>query len=281
MCRSLRVFDKEGRLLSNSLVVDAGFSVGMQVVRKADEVSGTIVDISADKVKLRLAGGKLREASSEAFVQGKWKKYNPKTEPVKLNWWPCSPLSSQDFVHAAVKGYLLSFLHEQFEELMKATRKQVEVYVKPGKDVKVTSQFGVGALKLSVATNRVDFRLEGESLLQGAIRVGLTKGVGPNMKQQFVVSILPAFNAQNFANPAWAMKCSADREEANMELRGPNNGWDKQRLGCSTASIALPVFENYKALEAGESLIYFSPHTRASHDVETLTPVSKKARTQT
>ncbi|CAE7205345.1 unnamed protein product [Symbiodinium sp. CCMP2592] len=272
---SLRMFDQEGGLVTSSRVSDLGFAVGMKVVRKADEQQGTIMEMSADKVRLKLSDGKLYEASSESFVQGRWKEYVVKPEPVLCkDWLNFSPPKSEEFIIAGVKGLVFPSMWHQYENLK---NEKFDVFLKPSKDVQVKSTYNVHSLKLAIASPRVDCRLVSETLPPGALQVGLFATAGS--KPTHTISVLPTFQApkagSGFINPLWLIKSTSDREEGNLEIVGANK---QQKLTCLSTSVNLPMVRNYKKLQAADSLVLFRPDQHKAEEIENLQPVQKKAR---
>lgn len=270
------MFDEEGGLLTSSRVSDLGFAVGMKVVRKADEQEGTIMEMSADKVRLKLGDGKLYEASSESFVQGRWKQHVAKAEPVLFkDWVKFSPPKSEEFSIAVVKGLVFQSMWQQYEDLKK---ENLDVFLKPSKEVQVKSNHPVHTLKLPIASTRVDCRIVSEKLPPGAVQVALLATAGN--KATHTISVLPTFQApkagstQGFMNPVWIMKCTSDYEEGNVEIFGGN----KQKLTCASTSVNLPFVRNYKKLQQGDSLVLWRPDQQKSEEVEALQPVVKKAK---
>ncbi|CAE6957734.1 unnamed protein product [Symbiodinium sp. CCMP2592] len=63
---------------------ELGFQVGNMVMRKADEVVGTIKKMTADHVDLVLQDFSACRVSSQSFVEGLWRHHVPKAEAVPL-----------------------------------------------------------------------------------------------------------------------------------------------------------------------------------------------------
>ncbi|CAE7368193.1 unnamed protein product [Symbiodinium sp. CCMP2456] len=277
--KSLRVYDDTGKLVSNSRVVDLGFKAGNEVIRKADDMKGTIMEITADKVRLKLTDGKEYEASSQSFVDNKWKMYVPKAEPVLFKeWTKFSPLRSEDFSIAVVKGIVFQSMHEQYETLKVD---DLDVFLKPSKNVQVKKSYNINILKLPIATAKVTIA---ETVPAGAVQLAVL-AVGTSQKGTHRISMQAHFQApktessqQGFINPVWLMKSTTDRDEANMELHWTSKSASNQKLTCKSASMILPIVRNFVKLEAGDDLVLWRPDTGKTDVIEALEPVTKKAR---
>ena len=267
-------------MLINARVLDLGFSVGMGVIRKADEVEAKIHAIEADEVHLMLSDGQVVRVSSDSFVSGKWKVHKPKQEPVPLaDWSKHAPSHSVDLLLAGMKGVVISALRLQYQDFK--AEKFLEVYIKPSKNVCVTKAFSAASLKIPVTTTRVEIRRADQDAPHAGILAG--KVALPDHSEAFVY-LLPSFVAPKddgsigFLSPAWAMRVSSERSECNMEIRGPSKAWHKQKLSTDVSAVSLPVVTNFQQLSAGESLVLFRPELAKAEPVEALQPVAKKPR---
>ncbi|CAE7809241.1 unnamed protein product [Symbiodinium sp. CCMP2592] len=81
---ALRKFDSTGALVNDARLQELGFQVGNMVMRKADEVVGTIKKMTADHVDLVLQDFSACRVSSQSFVEGLWRHHVPKAEAVPL-----------------------------------------------------------------------------------------------------------------------------------------------------------------------------------------------------
>ncbi|CAE7278603.1 unnamed protein product [Symbiodinium sp. CCMP2456] len=278
---SLRIFNEEGKLLSDSRVADLGFKSGMEVIRKADDTKGTIVDISSENVRLKMADGKMYEASAQSFVDGKWKQHVPKQEPTLFKEWATySPVKNDELTMSVVRGLVSSSMIEQYTSMK---LDQLDVFLKPSRDVQVKSSFAVHGLKLPIASSRIDFRVHGEKIPSGSFQVALMVGAS-STKPSHTISVQPFVQApkegskQGFLNPAWIMKCTSDYDEGNMEFHCSGKNWANQKLSSTSTSMTLPVIRNYTKLESGDSLVLYRPELAKTQEVETLQPVSKRPR---
>ncbi|CAE7698797.1 unnamed protein product [Symbiodinium sp. CCMP2592] len=275
---TLRLYDDTGKLLSNSRVVDLGFQPGKEVIRKADDVKGTIIEITADKVRLKLTNGKEYEASSQSFVDNKWKIFVPKVDPVLFKeWTKYGPLRSEEFVISVIKGLAYRCMYDQYESLKVD---DLDVFLKPSKDVQVKKSYNTNILKLPIATARVHV---GETVPAGAVQLAVL-AAGASSKVTQVMSMQGYFqgpktdSSQGFINPVWLMKSTTDRNEANMELHWTSKAASSQKLTCKSASMVLPIVRNFVKLDAGDSLVLWRPEMGKTETIETLQPVTKKAR---
>ncbi|CAE7242610.1 unnamed protein product [Symbiodinium microadriaticum] len=246
---ALRLYDGAGKLVNNARVIDMGFAVGMEVVRKADDAQGKILSISPDTVELQMSSG-VCTVSAESFVENKWKKHTPKQEPQTLpDWWLSSPHASADFLATVVKAQVTIALQVQYDEFVKQ-EKSLEIFVKPSRDVQVKKPFAAQALRMPVASTRLDVRAASSKAPGGAVQLGSIKASG-------VDDLL---------------------DECNCEIWGPK-GWEKQQLKANSSKIMLPFIRNFIRVEKGDSLILHRPELAKTETVEALVPVKKKQRT--
>ena len=280
--RSLRIFDSHGVLLNNARVTDLGFEVGQDVLRKADGVVAKIDKITPDFVHLISAqDGALVRASSESFVTGKWKKHVPKADPQLLEGWAAySPGNSQEMLCSVIKGAVFKAMLEQYYEFKHEDA--IQIFLKPSRDVKVCKGFQCHHLKLPCATSRLEIKSQGDKVAQGALQLGKLKvGTGKDliMFMTPVVQMPKVDGAVAFVNPAWVMRTTTDRDEANMELSGSGrSGWSNQQLHNPSSKIALPIIRNFKALSEGDSLVLYRPDLAKSEVVEELQPLAKRRK---
>ncbi|CAE7536952.1 unnamed protein product [Symbiodinium necroappetens] len=276
---SLRVYDETGKPVSNSRVVDLGFQPGNEVIRKADDMKGTIMEISAESVRLRLTDGQEYLASSQSFVDGKWKQHVQKAEPVLFkDWRKYDPVHSTEFTIGVVKGVVFHSMYEQYETLKVD---DLDIFLKPTKNVQVKKSYNINILKLPIATARVNV---GETVPAGAVQLAVL-AAGATNKETHKIYMQAHFQGpktdssqQGFINPVWLMKSTTDRDEANMELHWTSKTSMNQKLTCKSASMTLPIVRNFVKLDAGDSLVLWRPDMGKSESIEVLEPVKKKAR---
>ncbi|OLQ00277.1 hypothetical protein AK812_SmicGene17089 [Symbiodinium microadriaticum] len=275
--KSLRVYDETGKLVSNSRVVDLGFQPGNEVIRKADDMKGTIMEISAENVRLRLTDGQEYLASSQSFVDGKWKQHVQKAEPVLFkDWRKYDPVHSAEFTIGVVKGVVFRSMYEQYETLKVD---DLDIFLKPSKNVQVKKSYNINILKLPIATARVNV---GETVPAGAVQLAVL-AAGATNKETHKIYMQAHFQGpktdssqQGFINPVWLMKSTTDRDEANMELHWTSKTSMNQKLTCKSASMTLPIVRNFVKLDAGDSLVLWRPDMGKSESIEVLEPVKKK-----
>lgn len=162
----LRNLDASGRLFNDAMLKDAGFTVGMTVKRKSDDVQGEIKSMSGSHVTLLVEGAE-KTASSESFLNGDWKEVRCKPEAEEItDWMTFQPSCSEEFFLAALKGKVI---HHLFTKCVDQP-KDIEIYEKP-KSVHASKNFPAKALKIPLSTFRVDIRPE-EKCAAGAVCLG-------------------------------------------------------------------------------------------------------------
>ncbi|CAE7836393.1 unnamed protein product [Symbiodinium sp. CCMP2592] len=257
---------------------ELGFQVGNMVIRKADEVVGTIKKMTADHVDLVLQDFSACRVSSQSFVEGLWRHHVPKAEAVPLpDWSAHAPSVSKDFVFSCVKSVVLLQMREQWMAFTEATA--LDVFVKP-RDVQVSKDFGQGKLCLPVTSPRLDIRSSSSTSPSGSIKAGCIK----TSSEDHILYILPMVqfpkdgqgSGQGFVNPTWIMRTTSDRTEANMEVVGKGS----EKLTPDYRKIQLPYVKNIRKVSAGQSLLLYRPETGKPEQPEALRPLSKKLRTQ-
>ncbi|CAE7256769.1 unnamed protein product [Symbiodinium sp. CCMP2592] len=247
---ALRLYDGAGNLVNNARVIDMGFAVGMDVVRKADDAQEKIISISPDTVELEMSSG-VHTVSAQSFVDNKWKKHTPKQ------------------VFIAMQGQYHDFVKHE---------KSFQILVKPSRDVQALKAFAHGTLRLPVASTRLDVRAASSKAAGGAVQLGCIKGFGSEDMILYVMPVvqLPKDGSGGFLNPSWVMRVSTERDECNCELAGPK-GSEKQSLKPGSSKFLLPYVRNFIRIDKGESLVLHRPELAKAETVETL--VLKKQRT--
>ena len=285
--RVLRVYDSSGVIVNNARVKDLGFDVGQVVFRKADGFIGKIDKITAEYVHLLGDDGTLVRASSETFVEGRWRQHVAKPEAVVLEeWFRYSLLHASDVAASIVKGAVHHAMIEQYKEFCK-WEKQMMIYIKPTRDVQVLADFKPRALKIPVATPKVEIKPVGWPQSQGSIQVATYGPMAGESVEGYVVYILP-YSALpkdgllgGSVNPAWIMKTSSNTDDCNMEVVGSTSKkeWWTQSLNPHACKVShLPVLRNSRALKAGESLVLFRPESAKTEEVEQLQPLAKRRK---
>ena len=119
--RALRLFDDSGNIANSARVLDHGFEIGMTVMRKAD--------ITPDHVILSMDGHDF-QASSESFIENKWKRHQVAKDPEELtDWVQHSCLKSLDFSMGITRGAILKAMLEQYSAF--GDEKNLRVFLKP------------------------------------------------------------------------------------------------------------------------------------------------------
>ena len=274
--RALRLYDGAGNIINDARVTDMGFSVGMEVVRKADDAQGKIISISPNTVELQMSSG-VHTVSAESFIENKWKQHTPKQDPKALSeWWLSSPHVSLDFVAATVKARITISMQGQYDDFVKH-EKSLEIFAKPSKDVQVKKTFAANTLRLPIASPRLEVRPASSKVTGGAVQLGSIQVSG---SEDLVVHLVPTVQfprdgSGGFVNPTWVMRVSTQRDDCNCEISGPK-GWEKQYFKGSNSKILLPFVRNFDRVEKGDSLILHRPELAKTEAVETLVPVKKQ-----
>ncbi len=253
------------------LVKAAGFTIGMNVLRKQDKVNASILDVGNDVVTLLVDADEVT-VSADSFLKGLWKEAVAKKEPENVDWVKVAPNKSEPLYQMAMKGFVAQAMLDQWGELMKQPD---QFQVMNPKNVKVSEEFSKHKLQLSCATNKILMeRNEGDP--SPGLQVGVTKGYRVILQPS---NVFPKDEApeQGFLNPFWVMKTCEKKDDCNMEIHGLTSNRDLDSLG-DDESIPLPVARNFKKVGAGESLILFSKAAKRTDPVETLEPKAKRHR---
>ena len=136
--RVLRKYDNTGSPVNNARVRELGFDVGVQVIRKADEVIATVEEIKPEVVTLKMPDDSLVTVSSESFISGKWRRHSEKPQPTLLvDWWTSSPASSPEFLAATIKGRVMLAMLQQYEAWKH--EKSLQIFTNPSRFRKKTA----------------------------------------------------------------------------------------------------------------------------------------------
>ena len=100
------------------LVKAAGFTIGMNVLRKQDKVSARILDVGNDVVTLLVDADEVT-VSADSFLKGLWKEVVAKKEPEKVDWVKVAPDNSEPLSQIAMKGFVAQAMLDQWAEIMK------------------------------------------------------------------------------------------------------------------------------------------------------------------
>lgn len=148
------------------MLKEAGFTIGMTVKRKSDDVQGEIKSMSGSQVILLVEGAE-KTASSESFLNGDWKQVRCKPEAEEfIDWMKFQPSCSEEFFLAAMKGKVI---HHLFTKCVDQP-KEIQIYEKP-RSVYATKNFPAKSLKMPLSSFRVDIRPD-EKCVVGAVCLG-------------------------------------------------------------------------------------------------------------
>jgi hypothetical protein len=232
------------------MVRDAGFDVGMRVVRKADQCEAEIVRMLAEIVELKKEDGTLWQASAQAFVSGQWKRQPPKKDEVKISWTDVG--DSLDFQAAVLRSRVLLALQEQHASCKDS--KKVEIFIRPVRDVQAQGPHAVGKLRLPCTTTKVEIKPASHPPPANAICIGAAR----DFQEETLVYLMPAVTlpkeGEACTSPVWMMKTTCDKDEGNMEILPKQ--LHKQKI---RSPVQAPYVSNFRKLAAGESLILYRP----------------------
>ena len=252
LSRSVHLLDDHGNAVTGARVRSRGFDVGQRVERKADGASGVITEITAEHVVLQTAGGQLKEATAEGFVEGLWQKRDGArlghSRRPRLGGIPALPPAFPDLrsPQAAARG---------------------------SREIRALQDFAAKGLVMPVTTTRVDIKREEDAEHGAGLIIG--KVVWNTIKFVLVLqpaTVWPTSSGEGFVNPAWVMKTTTSREEANMEVSFPAGKKGKE-------PFQLPVIRNFCKVTQDSVLVL---HRKAKEqEPEELKPVPKKRRQET
>lgn len=147
------------------MLVDAGFSTGMVVKRKQDELQGTIRSMSATLVTLELEDGSMKTAQASSFLQGLWKEVKGKQDPVEVVGYPGKEIQKSIFT-SIIKGRVFLALSQKWDQ-----PDSVKLFAKP-KGVFALKSFRAKSLKLPLVTSKVELRSNQREQSLGYVCVG-------------------------------------------------------------------------------------------------------------
>ena len=263
--RSLHELDDQGNVVNAARVPAKGFRVGDFVERKIDGKQGRIHIITASHVRLEIDGN-VWQATAESFVKGDWKQAVERKEAVQmLDWHLAAGTNSKEFQVLLLKGDVMKALAKQRNE-MSEDFKQLEVFRQP-RDVKVKCDIPLRNLVLPCTTTKVGVQDADHEVPQGAILIGKTSLAGVSLHITLTGATSwpcgDCGDAGSFLSPAWLMRTTPVREDANMEI-----------VAKATDPFSLPTVRNFKRLLAGTPLLLHRPVQQETP--ETLQPMSKK-----
>jgi hypothetical protein len=263
----MREFDAEGKMLNpDQPLHDAGFGVGVSVIRKQDKLVGTI-SFLGEPSKVMTHAGQVIDVPVSKLVED-WK---PQTQQAKDDEEElCKPELSRCAADKAQAFRILVEKQSIIKELDLLSAKypinveKLKVMVKP-REVYVRSACKKHELVLVPITLKVDHKKarddEGSVPLaaldlgvRGDVRLLLnSSNQQPNAKK----------NVLGFVAPFWWITTSIDKDDCNMELH------------CFK-DFSAPVARNFSALQPGDRLVLHRP---AKDDVaEKEKPMSRKRK---
>lgn len=148
----IRDYTDDGRLISNAMVLDAGFEKGSTIVRKSDGMQATIKDITTKKVVATcLDDGTDYNLDVDKLIGGDWK-HQPKAkvqEPVK------DPHAWKDLMNVSViKATVVQRLQRALNQ-HRDQNKNLELFQKP-KGVTAAADIAKDKCVLIPLTNKVE-----------------------------------------------------------------------------------------------------------------------------
>lgn len=160
----LRFLDDDGRLVTPSMLTEAGFAVGMRVKRKSDNVEGIITTLTPTQVVLDVAGSE-KVAQANSFLQGLWKAVKEPKDPVEVTGYPGTEIQKTIF-ESIIKGRVFLALSQKWDQ-----PNSVKLIAKP-KGVVALKSLKAKSLKLPLVTSKVELRSEQREQSLGYICVG-------------------------------------------------------------------------------------------------------------
>jgi hypothetical protein len=245
----MREFHGDGRMMNpNQPLIDAGFNVGVDVVRRQDKRRGTISVLGEPSFVMSDTGDMLQVSAAELLAL--WKMIDNK---------PGDSDEAEELVdfdqHVADQSpSFQTLVHKQLliAQMSQLTIKHplrvgdLRVFVKP-KKVEVTAPVKKNDLVIVPVTLKIECKKEdiddGPTPLSvdvgcdGGFRFWLTSSNQlPNSKK----------NIAGFVSPFWLLTVSSTKEDCNMELH-------------FFKDVLIPVARNTKALSAGDTLVLYRP----------------------
>lgn len=126
------------------MLVDKGFSVGMVVHRKADDLEGTITAMTGSSVHLVLQDGSEKSASADSFLSGEWKSMKVKPPPQEFVDWKDKGIN-KDLWLSTIRGRVFAAFYAK--DSQETHQDQLQLMLKP-RGVIVLSKFKAKELKL-------------------------------------------------------------------------------------------------------------------------------------
>ena len=181
LSRSVHLLDDHGNAVTGARVRSRGFDVGQRVERKADGASGVITEITAEHVVLQTAGGQLKEATAEGFVEGLWQKATERQAPEMVhNWATRAGPASVEFQRCLLRSQIFEALRQQHEDLMPDLADAVSVSQKP-REIRALQDFAAKGLVMPVTTTRVDIKREEDAEHGAGLIIGPRPSAGDSL----------------------------------------------------------------------------------------------------
>ncbi|CAE7242174.1 unnamed protein product [Symbiodinium sp. CCMP2592] len=247
-----------------SRLKSAGYEVGMHVLRKTDSSTGKIKGMTASEVTLDVEGHDVK-VSAESFLKGEWRQVNLKGESVAVEFVGSLPVNSVDFQIAQCKARILDRMTAQ-EATGAAHYGNLELYLKPSKNVQATKRFEKGELVLIPSTHKIDLKRPG-SASSGAVVAGLVDIEGETYEIALSSCLQPLHASKPVLHPFWCMRTSTVSAECNLELF-PRNHTSKKFKMDSDAVWNIPMAKSTKVINEGDSLVLWKPSTTPRPDFQ-------------
>ena len=245
---AMRDFDQTGGMVNPNLpLIEKGFNVGVDVLRKHDKLSGTI-SVLGDPTSVVTQAGDVLSVSVDELMSV-WRRVGKATsadEEELVDFQSCVAERSQSFRVMVHKQQILLQMHQLTVKYSIAADK-LKVMIKP-KNVLVTAAFKKHDLVIVPVTLKVDHKntnMKDECVQSSAIDVGFKDGVRywlsssnqlPNAKKHFAGCVCPF----------WLIASSESKEDCNMELH-------------FLKDHSIPVARNTVALKVGDTLVLYRP----------------------
>ena len=263
--------DDQGKHKDASRLRSAGYEVGQSVLRKTDGSTGKIHGMTPSEVTLDVDGHHVK-VPAESFFKGEWRQVNSKSELVAVEFIGSLPVNSADFQVAQCKSRILERMSAQ-EATGAAHYGNLELYLKPSKDVKAAKRFEKGELVVIPSTHKIDLKRPG-SASGGSVVAGVVDIEGET-HEILLGSCLQAQASKQVLHPFWCIRTSTTQADSNLELV-PRNHFNKKFKMDSDAVWNLPYARNTKVINQGDSLVLWRPCTAPRP--EPLLPAAKKSR---
>lgn len=190
----VRAVDEAGHETGDARLVNLGFEIGQSVVRKSDDVLGTIHALGTNVIVQLSSDGNLYSLPQQAFI-AEWKQQPRGQMPERIQVFSDAQ-SSLDKMHVKSSVFLAM-------TNMTTVWQGIEVQTKPNKKVFATKKWAKGKLLLVPLTWRIEIHEQPNS-------TGVELGKSP---QGYVQLMAPSGYI-----PWWCMATSDEKDKCNMDL---------------------------------------------------------------